>query len=673
MKNKANRRNVFKLFAITALAVIIGFGVTGCGEDDNGKKIEKNSGLQKKNLTISGTFPSQNGGASDAKFQATTVTTGVSAKVSSRAAIGADDYALEGLLEDGDIIFKLKGSYNTVTKTYTLSAAASFLRYSISGNFTDAGIAQTGKVTVQINNNPTDPSAGTWETYEVVVTPTKTAEITGSAHPDTETALNNGIPSNLQGIWRDPADSNFYIIVNAFSVTSYYKENGTWYEDTISFTDITNKNDIISGITAFTQEFGGMESIPWDKFNDLVNKYAVEEKGWTIYQPEDITDYSILDAAFCSTPEAQAIVSEYPLLKASSGYYYSFDREITDQDQDNYNLFGWSYSNFLYTTDEYRSFMEEFLTTTDGEYYKDLLGISVGKRISPADGDNMSQKWKDFENAAIYDFGNSAFYRWVSENDYPYNDAYSYYESEFIKSQVFDAFVEQYNGINMSDINKENTFIFTDYTLEQYDEFHRAFNDYSLSNTNIFSNGAILSAYLEGPGAVYAAALGGVTVKFYYGLEYPAMYPDEPSAEWKEQSDAYWNDYYEAMDIWAEENDYVTWNMAYRQYGLWDEMFESGYINQWIADNTREGGIIQIYSKWAMRVVSNRLEIGSYYQPLSNSAMPEDTVIDTENNVSKNQPSVNFEMPEGDLFDFTDYQSVKDLTAIEWSDMSFSR
>ena len=692
--------------AAAILILLIGFAVIACNNNGNSiNDIIDNNDLQKQNLVISGTFATQNNGDEDAKFHAATV--GLASKSVSRSAaqINADDFALEGLLEDGDIIFKLRGNYNSVTRTYTLSAASSFLRYSISGEFNEAGTAApTASAVVQIKSNDV------WETFEITVATSGSAPlINGEARADTITALNDGIPAALQGIWRDPSDPDFYIMVNAFSLTVYskygfsdgpgggspgggiddgkrnisrnisYSTTGdVWYEETMYFTDVETKDGITSGISAYIQEFS-RDSIPWDKYNDLINVYAAEVKGWRIYQAEDVSDYLELDAEFIQTDEAKAIINKYPLLRASSGYYYSFKNEINnDAMQDIYNRFSWALDGFLKTREEYSIAMGDFLKTPEGINYNTVYGITIGNTVSPVAGDRSAQEWRDFETAAFDDWETSAFHQWYKSNKnadlYTVYEAYSTYMSEFINSSDFTAFVNGYSGINMSDINKEWTFIFdTDPSGNEWSNFWNTFHN-SSAFRNLNSNKTILEAYLAGPGAANAAALGGATLTFYYGLEYP-VHPQEPTAAWQAQSNAYWDEYYRVMDTWAEKNGRVTWNMVYRQYGLWDEMYASGYIDRWIAENTREGGIIQIYSKWAMKVENNRLKIGSYYQQLESPELPSggDGGVDTENNVSRNPPSVNVEMPEGDLLDFTDYETVKKLKDIEWSDMSLSR
>lgn len=192
----------------------------------------------------------------------------------------------------------------------------------------------------------------------------------------------------------------------------------------------------------------------------------------------------------------------------------------------------------------------------------------------------------------------------------------------FIDSPEFITFVDQYAGVTMSDIIIVYLFApdLNLYDFEWWLEFEDAFNNFSFhSRNNLYNNEAILNEFLKDIGNKLAEPLGGVTMVFYYGIVYPVDYPEEPSQAWQDQNNAYWAEYYQVMDTWAENNGYVTWSMVYnRPYELWQEMEDSGYIDSWIAANTRPGGIIQIYSKWAMKIEGGRLYFGNYYQPSEN-------------------------------------------------------
>ena len=232
------KKNRVMFFGIAAVIAVM-FTLTGCSNPVGGG--EK---LQAKNLTIAGTFKSQGGVDGGAKFFATA---GSGARsVRAARAISGTDFALDGYLEDGDIVFRLKGNYNSDTKTYTLSAASSILRYTISGGFNNDGTAETGKAVVQVK------SGEEWVTHELEVTTAETApELDMNKEQIDETE--GGIPMNMRGIWRDYADASYYAVVNAYSVIIYEKAGSTWVEsETLYFTDIDDiPSGGVSGITAY--------------------------------------------------------------------------------------------------------------------------------------------------------------------------------------------------------------------------------------------------------------------------------------------------------------------------------------------------------------------------------------------------------------------------------------
>ena len=228
-----NNKQAFFRITVVLFAVVV--SMLAC------KNPAGQGGLAIKSLTIAGTFDAVHGGGT-AQFSAANVSAG------SGRAIGSTDYELAGLLEDGDITIKLKGNYNSATKTYSLSAAADTigLRYTISGTFNNYGIAETGKAVVQVRG-PGD----VWTTTEVPVTTQPTAIPIiedGSTIDDTP----GGIPLAWRGIWRDSADASYYAMVNAYSVIIYEKSGSNWVEsETLYFTDILPEDGGYSGITGF--------------------------------------------------------------------------------------------------------------------------------------------------------------------------------------------------------------------------------------------------------------------------------------------------------------------------------------------------------------------------------------------------------------------------------------
>ena len=237
-------KTTIKLLGIIGLVTMLGFAIASCSSPTGPEP----GSLVTQNLTIAGTFDAVNGSGT-AKFSATA---GSGAKsIMAARAIGSTEFELTGLLEDGDITFRLRGNYNSETKTYTLSAAAETigLRYSISGKFKDNGTAETGKAVVQVRTGSGE--SATWSTTEVpVVTQGTAPQMDTSKTPIDDTP--GGIPLEWRGIWRDSTDASFYALVNAFSVIIYEKAGSSWVEsESLYFTDVKQQDGGYSGITGF--------------------------------------------------------------------------------------------------------------------------------------------------------------------------------------------------------------------------------------------------------------------------------------------------------------------------------------------------------------------------------------------------------------------------------------
>jgi hypothetical protein len=124
-------KKLYKLFGVIALAAVIGFVMAACG---GGGGSSGPGTPPPTKFSVSGEF--KGAGNSNAKFKATQ--TGTSSSSISRSARAAVSYELTGELEDGDMLFRLKGTYDSSTGKYTISSASSFARYTIIGNGNDA-------------------------------------------------------------------------------------------------------------------------------------------------------------------------------------------------------------------------------------------------------------------------------------------------------------------------------------------------------------------------------------------------------------------------------------------------------------------------------------------------------------------------------------------------------
>ena len=338
MKKKINFFTATRSMALIAFVALAGFVISGCDMGDGGGGGK--GSLSTKNLTIAGKF---HNGTKDVSFIAEA---GSGARsIAGVRAIGASDFALAGYLEDGDIRFNLKGSYNTDTKTYSLSAASSIIIYSISGEFNNDGKAETGKskAVVQVNNG------STWTTHEVssITVVTNAAEI-----DDIEAAVQDddltpaadapgSIPLNMRGIWRDPYESSFYALVNEYSVIVYEKVGSTWIEtDTMYFTGITNQGSYVDGETSFYDwDWDAISTARPNWWQDMLIAYATLEG-------ISYKDQRLLQAEFSLTPQALTIANKYNRLTTSYGWSFPWGSPPSQTFFDNFN-------NWFYTTKGY--------------------------------------------------------------------------------------------------------------------------------------------------------------------------------------------------------------------------------------------------------------------------------------------------------------------------------
>jgi hypothetical protein len=186
-----------KLFGVIVLVSIIGFGLTVCSDGGGG------GGTSTQPVfSVSGEF---SGAVGKALFSAKTSET-----VSKSARSGVTTYELTGELEDGDMLFRLRGTYDSSTGSYTVSSASSFARYTIIGNKTSA------TATLAVLQN------GEWQSFIVSVTIKDVSIKDGDAID-----YAGGLPAWAKGSWysswsEDP--SNY--TKNSFEAWAYFDQ---WY------------------------------------------------------------------------------------------------------------------------------------------------------------------------------------------------------------------------------------------------------------------------------------------------------------------------------------------------------------------------------------------------------------------------------------------------------------
>ena len=401
---------------VSFIALLACLALLACGPDG---PAGGGGGLETRSLVIAGTF---NRGGGEAKFSASTNPDDFR---SVSRAIGSDEYELTGLLEDGDITFRLKGNYNSQTKTYTLSAAAEFLglRYTLTGKFKDNGTAETGKAVVQVRTGSGDSAV--WNTTEVPVTASESAiEIEAPAENIIDDTP-GGIPVGWRGIWRDQTDASYYAMVNAFSVVIYEKVDGYWVEAvddmdqpmTMYFTDIQEEGSGYSGITGYMG--WDIEALP-DNWSQLMYADYAEENNLRLMDWPEV--YNMYHAEFSMTSTGKTIINKYPNLVRQYSFYTPYKNgELMDAHPYYYDHFypwfqekhyhgyymdpPFDAPGYEYLT-EYFDLLTEY-RNGDGKTQGDLIGAIIGISVYPPDyGDGWEFSDPDYL-AFQNEFGNT--------------------------------------------------------------------------------------------------------------------------------------------------------------------------------------------------------------------------------------------------------------------------
>jgi hypothetical protein len=182
------------LFGLLAAVLVLGGIVAGCdtgggGDDDSDTRV----------FSVSGSFTkSAAAGGGLVNFELQGDAAALFAGRSAGRAVTADSYTVSGVLEDGDLTIRLKGSYDPDTGGWSASAKSSLIIYTLSGK---KGVAGSSSATIAVNNN------GNWESYFIPVTE-QGVSIAGVA-VEGETG---GMPAVFHGYWNinwtDPSDGS---------------------------------------------------------------------------------------------------------------------------------------------------------------------------------------------------------------------------------------------------------------------------------------------------------------------------------------------------------------------------------------------------------------------------------------------------------------------------------
>ena len=198
--------NMFKFFGVIAFSAVIGFSLSGCGGDNDDEDTDDVLHL------IAGTFKSPTN-SGDAVFFADYATAGKSA-VGAKSA--TEERELVGKIEDGDIIFNLKGVYDATSKMFFLSAGSSILVFQIVGTLTEGNMSNT-EATVKIK------SGDDWIVHTVAVTSVNPENV--SINGDASSSQVDGVPAAWFGKWKQP-DGVVYV-VSAYQFVLLDNPNGT--------------------------------------------------------------------------------------------------------------------------------------------------------------------------------------------------------------------------------------------------------------------------------------------------------------------------------------------------------------------------------------------------------------------------------------------------------------
>jgi len=219
-------KNLLKFLAIIVLVAVIGFGFIACGGGDNNNNNNENenennanSNLSESKFQVSGKFTkSGEAGSGEVKFK---IADAANYSRSARA-VGSESFAVKGELEDGDLTVKLSGTYDPRALSYSVSASASIMRYTINGGFDEKG-ASTGSTATLLVKNGDD-----WKPFTFVIEEGVAVAITGNA---VESRDAGGVPEFARGYWY---------------ASSSHPKGGTWEQTllasqwSVSYYDVVN-------------------------------------------------------------------------------------------------------------------------------------------------------------------------------------------------------------------------------------------------------------------------------------------------------------------------------------------------------------------------------------------------------------------------------------------------
>jgi hypothetical protein len=186
------KHETFFGFAVILLVAI--FAIAGCGNPSGGGGDDD---LSQRAFSVSGKFTkSGEAGSGDVEFSLKS--DAASGGRSAVRAVTAESYTISGVLEDGDITIRLKGSYDPNKGTWSVSANSSQIIYTLDGRVDSTGKSQGSTATIVVK------SGVEWVPFVFPITE-ETVAISGTA-VDGE----SGVAASAQGWWKTSGSDNGY-------------------------------------------------------------------------------------------------------------------------------------------------------------------------------------------------------------------------------------------------------------------------------------------------------------------------------------------------------------------------------------------------------------------------------------------------------------------------------
>jgi len=251
-KFQAKRRNLLatqiRRVCAIALVAVIGFTMAGCKNGTTSSNPDDPVlPPPPPGFSVSGKF--NKSVSEEVKFKLTETTEALSVLKTRSARAVSTEKVISGVIDDGDFTIRLSGIYNSDTGSYTASASASIIRYTINGVIDESGdsIGSTATLLVKDGEN--------WKTTTYVITEAPVT-ISGTAVD----SVAGGLPEFARGVWKfidssdDVTSDNTLTVnqwdVNYFLVTTYGDERTTDVQR-YSVVKIDNSGDNYDVIFAF--------------------------------------------------------------------------------------------------------------------------------------------------------------------------------------------------------------------------------------------------------------------------------------------------------------------------------------------------------------------------------------------------------------------------------------